>query len=144
MVEFITLNFLENVIKTIQYSLKVIVYYRYLRVIIIFSFGNDESRRLITFSMTSKTILFETVAAAYRAYQTLQKMIDVTKNCNAITYNIREEEAVRWLVKDNYCRVGAKKRVYIYPVSVIKKSANATLYQYNKLQIEHKSLPPAD
>ena len=94
--------------------------------------------------MTTTTILFETITAAVRAYNTLQAMIDVTNDCNAITYNETDEELVKWLVRDSYCQVGAKKRVYIYPVSIISKSSESTLYQYQDLQIEQKYLPPAD
>ena len=69
--------------------------------------------------MTSKTILFKTITEAERAYKTLQKMIDVTIDCNAITYNNADEEVVRWLVEDNYCNVGARERIYPYPVKAI-------------------------
>ena len=94
--------------------------------------------------MTSKTILFETIAAAERAYNTLQRMIDVTIDCNAITYNSSDEEVVRWLVEGYYCRVGARKRIYPYPVEAIAKTENTTTYKYNNLEIEQKYLPPAD
>ena len=90
------------------------------------------------------TILFETITAASLAYNTLQPMIDVTNDCNAITYNETDEELVKWLVGVRYCQVGASIRVYIYPVSVISKSSICTLYQYQDLQIEQKYLPPAD
>ena len=70
--------------------------------------------------MTSKTILFATVAAAVEAYKTLQAMIDVTIDCNAITYNNRlDEETVRWLVEDYYCDVRVRKRIYPYLVKAI-------------------------
>ena len=94
--------------------------------------------------MTSKTILFATVAAAVEAYKTLQAMIDVTIDCNAITYNRLDEETVRWLVEDNYCNVGVRERIYPYPVEAIALTSDTTIYQYNELQIEQKYLPPAD
>jgi CheY-like chemotaxis protein len=59
-------------------------------------------------------ILFETITAAVRAYNTLQSMIDLTLDCNAITYNETDEELVRWLVRDRYCKVGAKRIFNIY------------------------------
>lgn len=55
------------------------------------------------------TILFETITAAVRAYNTLQPMIDVSLDCNAITYNETDEEVVRWLIQDSYCQVGTKR-----------------------------------
>lgn len=90
------------------------------------------------------TILFETITAASLAYNTLQHMIDVSLDCNAITYNETDEELVKWLVRDSYCQLGESKRVYIYPVSIISKSSDTTIYQYQDLQIEQKYLPPAD
>lgn len=90
------------------------------------------------------TILFKTITAAVRAYNTLQPMIDVTLDCNAINYNETNAELVKWLVRDSYCQLGASKRVYIYPVSIISKSSDTTIYQYQDLQIEPKYLPPAD
>ena len=53
--------------------------------------------------MTDQTILFETIDAAQSAYNTLQFMIDVSLDCNAITYNWLDAELVKWLVQDNYC-----------------------------------------
>ena len=94
--------------------------------------------------MTVTTILFETIAAAVQAYDTLQPMIDVGLDCNAITFNEIDEELVKWLVEDDYVTVGARERVYIYPVSIISKSSNTTFYQYQDLQIEQKFIPPAD
>lgn len=94
--------------------------------------------------MTFKTILFENVAAAYRAYNILQPMIDVTKNCNAITYKNVDEETAKWLIEDNYCGIGARERIYPYQVKMIAKTEDTTTYQYNELQIEQKYLPPAD
>ena len=88
--------------------------------------------------MTTTTILFETITAAQEAYNTLQPMIDVTLDCNAVTYNETDEELVKWLVQDSYCQAGSKKRVYIYPVSVISKSSDTTIYQYQNLMIEQK------
>ena len=90
------------------------------------------------------TILFETITAAVQAYNTLQPMIDVTNDCNGITYNETDAELVKWLVRDSYCQAGASKRVYIYPVNIISKSSDTTIYQYQDLQIEQKYLPPAD
>ena len=94
--------------------------------------------------MTSKTILFKTIAAADEIYKTLQAMIDVTIDCNAITYNNADEEVVRWLVEDYYCDVGARERIYPYLVKAIALTEDTTIYQYNELQIEQKYLPPAD
>ena len=94
--------------------------------------------------MSTTTILFETITAAQQAYNTLQPMIDLSLDCNALTYNEIDEELVKWLVEDGYCRAGISKRVYIYPVSIISKSSNTTLYQYQDLQIEQKFIPPAD
>jgi hypothetical protein len=37
--------------------------------------------------MTPRTILFATITAAREAYDILQKMIDVTIDCNALTYD---------------------------------------------------------
>ena len=90
------------------------------------------------------TILFETITAAQQAYDTLQLMIDVTLDCNAVTYHRADEELVKWLVNDSYCQSGDKKRIYPYPVSIISKSSDTTVYQYQALQIEQKYLPPAD
>jgi hypothetical protein len=90
------------------------------------------------------TILFETITAAVQAYNTLQPMIDVSLDCNAVTFNEIDEELVKWLVRDRYYKSGSKERVYIYPVSIISKSSDTTLYQYQDLQIEQKYLPPAD
>ena len=69
---------------------------------------------VITLIMTSKIVLFSTISAANKAYNILQKMLDVAIDCNAITYNIRDEETFKWLVKDNYCGVGARERIYLY------------------------------
>lgn len=94
--------------------------------------------------MTSKTILFKTITEAERAYKTLQRMIDVTIDCNAITYNNADEETVKWLVEDNYCNVRARERIYPYLFKAIAEEENTTIYQHNELQIEQKYLPPAD
>jgi hypothetical protein len=94
--------------------------------------------------MSNITILFESVEAAKEAFTTLKPMIDVSLDCNAFTFNEMDEELVKWLVKDNYCQTGAKKRIYPYPVSIISKSDKTTLYQYQDLQIEQKFIPPAD
>jgi hypothetical protein len=94
--------------------------------------------------MTFKTILFTAVAAADEAYKTLIAMIDVTLDCNAITYNNLNEETIKWLIKDDYCRVGARERIYPYLFRAIAEDKNTTTYQYNELQIEQKYLPPAD
>jgi CheY-like chemotaxis protein len=64
--------------------------------------------------MTNTTILFETVAAARFAYDTLQPMIDVSLDCNALTYNPTDKELVKWLVRENYCWSGDKKVFNIY------------------------------
>lgn len=94
--------------------------------------------------MTTTTIFFETITAAQKAYDTLQPMIDISIDCNAITFNESDKELAKWLVCDRYCQLGDRKRVYIYPVSIISKSQNTTLYQYQDLQIEQKFIPPAD
>ncbi len=94
--------------------------------------------------MGNVTILFESITAAQKAHDTLQSMIDTSIDCNALTYSELDEELVKWLVRDKSCRVGAKKRVYIYPVEVISKSSESTLYQYHNLQIEQIFIPPAD
>ena len=94
--------------------------------------------------MTNKTILFETVTAAVQAYNTLKAMTDVTWDCNAVIYNRADEELVKWLVRDSYCQSEAKERIYPYPVSVISKSSDTTIYQDQNLQIEQKYLLPAD
>ena len=62
--------------------------------------------------MISKTILFSTISAANKTYQTLQRMIDVTIDYNAITYSRSVEETVKWLIEDNYCGVRARERIY--------------------------------
>ena len=94
--------------------------------------------------MSTTTILFETITAAQQAYNTLQPMIDLSLDCNALTFDEIDKELVKWLVEDNYCRAGAKKRIYPYPVSIISKTDKTTLYQYQDLQIEQKFIPPAD
>ena len=91
-----------------------------------------------------RVILFETITAAQKAYDILQPMIDVSVDCNALTFNQIDEELVKWLVEDDYVTAGAKERVYIYPVSIISKFEKTTLYQYQDLQIEQKFIPPAD
>ena len=102
--------------------------------------------------MTTTTILFEAITAAQKAYDTLKPMIEVSKNCNALNFDEIDEELVKWLIRDRYCQLGQKKRIYPYPVSIIGKSTHAiceavsfrTLYQYQDLQIEQKFIPPAD
>ena len=94
--------------------------------------------------MSDVTILFESVEAAKEAFTTLKPMIDVSLDCNALTYDEIDEELVKWLVEDGYVTAGTKKRVYVYPVSIISKSDKTTLYQYQDLQIEQKLIPPAD
>ena len=64
--------------------------------------------------MSDRAILFETVSAAQKAYQTLQPMIDVSLDCNAILYGKADEELVRWLSQDDYCYWGAARKVYLY------------------------------
>ena len=71
-------------------------------------------------------------------------MIDVSLDCNALTFDETDEELVKWLVSDRYCQSGSKERVYIYPVSIISKYSNTTIYQYHNLQIEQKFIPPTD
>ncbi len=85
--------------------------------------------------MTTTTIFFETITAAQQAYDTLQPMIDVSLDCNAVTYNKADEELVKWLVHNSFCQSGAKERIYPYPVSIISKSDKTTFYQYQDLQI---------
>lgn len=94
--------------------------------------------------MTVTTILFETITAARKAYDTLQPMIDVSLDCNALTYDELDEELVKWLVSDRYCQTGARERVYIYPISIISKFEKTTIYKYQDFQIEQKFIPPAD
>ena len=48
------------------------------------------------------------------AYNTLQFVINVSLDYNAITYDQADEELVKWLVQDNYCQSDAKEK-YIYP-----------------------------
>lgn len=50
------------------------------------------------------TILFETITIAQSAYNTLQSMIDVSLDCNAVIYNETDSEVVKWLVRDSYCQ----------------------------------------
>jgi hypothetical protein len=102
--------------------------------------------------MTVTTILFETITAARKAYDTLQPMIDVSIDCNAFTYSELDEELVKWLISDRYYQAGAKKRIYPCPVSIVSMSKHTiceavsfrTLYQHQELQIEQKFIPPAD
>lgn len=54
-------------------------------------------------------------------------MINVTIDCNAITYNNIDEETVKWLVEDYYCNVGVRKRIYSYSVEAIAKHSNTTI-----------------
>ena len=94
--------------------------------------------------MSNITILFESVEAAKEAFTTLKPMIEVSLDCNALTYDELDEELVKWLVRNRYRQSGDKKRIYPYPVSIISKSKYTTLYQYQELQIEQKFIPPAD
>ena len=94
--------------------------------------------------MSNITILFESVDAASIAFKTLKPMVEVSLDGNALTYDERDKELVKWLVEDEYVIAGARKRVYIYPVSIISKFKNSTLYQYQNLWIEQKFIPPAD
>ena len=94
--------------------------------------------------MSDVTILFESVEAATKAFRTLKPMVEVSLDCNALAFNEIDEELVKWLICDRYYRTGAKERVYIYPVSLISKSLNITIYQYQNLQIEQTLIPPAD
>ena len=94
--------------------------------------------------MSNVTILFESVEAAKEAFTTLKPMIEVSIDCNAVTYNQADEELVKWLISDRYCQSGDKKRIYPYPVSIISKSDKTTRYRYQDLQIEQKFIPPAD
>ena len=50
--------------------------------------------------MSNTTILFESVEAATKAFTTLKPMIEVSLDCNALTYDEMDEELVRWLVCD--------------------------------------------
>ena len=71
-------------------------------------------------------------------------MIEVSSDCNALTFDEIDEELVKWLVEDSYVTAGSRERIYIYPVSIISKTDKITLYQYQDLQIEQKFIPPAD
>ena len=71
-------------------------------------------------------------------------MIEVDIDCNALTYDEIDRELVKWLVEDDYVTAGARRRVFIYPVSIISKFEKTTIYQYQDLQIEQKFIPPAD
>ena len=92
--------------------------------------------------MSNITILFESVDAATKAFKTLKAMIEVSSDCNALTFDEIDEELVKWLVKDSYVIAEARTRVYIYPASIISKFEKTTLYQYQDLQIEQKFIPP--
>ncbi len=94
--------------------------------------------------MTTTTILFETITPAQKAYDTLQPMIDVSIDCNAVIHNKTDEELVKWLISDRYYQAGAKKKIYSYPVGIISKFDKTTIYQYQDLQIKQKFIPPAD
>lgn len=59
--------------------------------------------------MTTTTIFFETITAAQKAYDTLQPMIDISIDCNAITFNESDKELAKWLVCDRYCQLGDRK-----------------------------------
>ena len=61
--------------------------------------------------MSNITILFESVNAARTAFTTLKPMVEVSLDCNALTYNETDEELVKWLVRDRYCQLGEKKRI---------------------------------
>ena len=88
--------------------------------------------------------MFETFTAAESAYDSLKLMTEVVLDCNAVTYNQSDRELVKWLVQDKYCRAGAKDRVSLYPVALVKQSSNSTFFQYQDLQIEQIFIPPAD
>jgi len=94
--------------------------------------------------MVTKTVIFENPQSAQSAYESLIPMIDVELDFNAISYSLVDEELVKWLISDRYCRLGDKERVYPYPVSMISKSKDITLYQYQEFVIEQKFFPPAD
>ena len=94
--------------------------------------------------MSNITILFESVEAATKAFTTLKPMIDVSLDCNALTFDEIDKASVKWLVRDRYCQLGDKKQIYPYPVSIVSKSSNTTTYQYQDLQIEQKFIPPTD
>lgn len=64
--------------------------------------------------MSDRAILFETVSAAQKAYQTLRSMIDVSLDCNAVLYDKTDEKLVRWLLLDDYCYWGAARKVYLH------------------------------
>ena len=61
--------------------------------------------------MNIATILFETVDAAQKAYNTLQYAIDVNLDCNAISFERSNEELVEWLVSDVYYNAGVYRRI---------------------------------
>ena len=79
-----------------------------------------------------------------KAFKTLKPMIEVSSDCNALTFDEMDEDLVKWLVEDNYVIAEAKRRVYIYPVSIISKFEKTTVYQYQDLWIKQKFIPPAD
>ena len=55
-------------------------------------------------------------------------MIEVSLDCNILTFNEIDEDLVKWLGEDDSVTAGAKKRVYIYPVSIVSKTLNTILY----------------
>lgn len=59
--------------------------------------------------MSNITILFESVDAAKEAFTTLKPMIDVSLDCNALTFDEIDKASVKWLVRDRYCPLGDKK-----------------------------------
>ncbi len=50
--------------------------------------------------MSNVTILFESIEATRKAFTSLKPMIEVSLDCNAITYNETDEKLVKWLVRD--------------------------------------------
>lgn len=92
----------------------------------------------------TNTILLETTDLARKAYQTLHPLIDISLDFNALSYGKHDEELVFWLVEDSFCRLGDRKKIYPYSVSLIGKRGDTNLYQYKDLLIEEKFVPPAD
>jgi CheY-like chemotaxis protein len=90
--------------------------------------------------VTNTTILFETITAARFAYDTLQPMIDVSLDCNALTYNPTDEEAVRWLVRDSYCQSGKAFNIYFNKKLILLVDDDATFLYLVGDYLEDKGL----
>jgi hypothetical protein len=82
--------------------------------------------------------------AAQIALATLQPMIELTIDFNALTFDLQDEELVNWLVQDPFCKAFEQSQVYLHPARIIKKSDHCTTYLYQEFQIEHTFLPPTD